>query len=128
MRLQGLEAFSLQWGAWAGVGMAASDASLLTKLRRQGYGVIQPVAGLKALHGVLISDHPESSSNLLLSPFDWATYLRGTATLCDVQLFLRILGFRSIMQLPLQKGDPVWALYLRNYHDLHECQKKCFQS
>ena len=109
MPLQGLEAVSLQWGAWAGVGMAASDASLLTKLRRQGYGVIQPVTGLKALRAVLMSDHQEWFSNLVLSPFHWATYLRGTFTLCVIPPFTRDYNLgsvvRSILGLAPQKGE-----------------------
>ena len=50
--LQGLPSNSMQWGAWAGVGMAASNAMRL-HLERVGMGAVQPVAGLAALGAVL---------------------------------------------------------------------------
>ena len=50
--LQGLPSNSMQWGAWAGAGMAASNAMRL-HLERVGMGAVQPVAGLTALGAVL---------------------------------------------------------------------------
>jgi hypothetical protein len=44
---------SVQWGAWAGAGMAASDAQTAARVERTGMGLLSPEAGLAALEGVL---------------------------------------------------------------------------
>jgi hypothetical protein len=49
----GLPAVSLQWGAWAGGGMAAADAQTAARVERMGMSLISPAAGLAALEGVL---------------------------------------------------------------------------
>ena len=46
---QGLGVSSIAWGAWGGVGMAASNSAVAAKLRRLGMGAIQPADGLIAL-------------------------------------------------------------------------------
>ena len=68
---------SVQWGAWGSTGMAASDASLLTKLARQGYGAIQPAAGLGALRSAVALQSAFGISNVIASPFVWPTFLKG---------------------------------------------------
>jgi hypothetical protein len=47
----GLAAVSMQWGAWAGGGMAAADAQTAARVERMGMSLIQPQAGLAALEG-----------------------------------------------------------------------------
>jgi hypothetical protein len=74
MFLQGGRCVSLQWGAWAGAGMAAADASLLSKLSRQGYGAIQPASGLSALRAAVAAI---GVSNVVVSSFVWPTFLKG---------------------------------------------------
>ena len=53
---------SLQWGAWAGSGMAAQDGPLLARLARLGMGALDPTQGLTALQaamrGMLMSYQP----------------------------------------------------------------------
>jgi hypothetical protein len=49
----GLPAVSVQWGAWAGGGMAAADAQTAARVERMGMSLISPAAGLAALEGVL---------------------------------------------------------------------------
>ena len=44
---------SMQWGAWAGAGMAARDAGILGRLATLGYGVVTPPEALCALEGLL---------------------------------------------------------------------------
>ena len=51
--LQGLPTVSMQWGAWAGSGMATSDARLTSALARAGMGAISAQQGLAALSSVL---------------------------------------------------------------------------
>ena len=50
--LQGMCAHSMQWGAWGGVGMAASSV-MKSRLERVGMGAIPPAAGLTALGSAL---------------------------------------------------------------------------
>eukprot|EP00879_Flechtneria_rotunda_P014304 GHRR01014944.1.p1 GENE.GHRR01014944.1~~GHRR01014944.1.p1 ORF type:complete len:677 (+),score=280.93 GHRR01014944.1:73-2031(+) len=49
---QGLPAFSIRWGAWAGAGMAATDV-VKAKVAALGMGLVQPAAGLAALERLL---------------------------------------------------------------------------
>jgi hypothetical protein len=44
---------SVQWGAWAGAGMAARSAVTMARIRALGLGLIQPTQGLRALDAVL---------------------------------------------------------------------------
>lgn len=74
--MQGIEAVSVQWGAWESIGMAASDSNLLKKLARQGYKAIQPAAGLSALSTVLTGLLQEGGK-VMASGFDWSTFLQG---------------------------------------------------
>lgn len=48
-----MNAISIQWGAWAGTGMAAHDHAILARLHRVGLGAIRPADGLAALHTAL---------------------------------------------------------------------------
>lgn len=43
----------IQWGAWAGVGMAARQEAVLARIVRSGMGVIYPAAGLHALEQII---------------------------------------------------------------------------
>jgi hypothetical protein len=49
----GMAAVSVQWGAWAGAGMAASDAQTAARVARLGMGMVGAGQGLAALEGVL---------------------------------------------------------------------------
>jgi hypothetical protein len=49
----GVPAVSVQWGAWAGGGMAAADAQTAARVERMGMSLISPAAGLATLEGVL---------------------------------------------------------------------------
>ena len=64
---------SIQWGAWSGSGMAASHPSLLKRLQAQGYGSVNPQAGLKAMQAIL---YCLSSSVVVANPFNWAIFLK----------------------------------------------------
>ena len=50
---QGIAEVSLQWGAWAGSGMAAQEGPLLARLARLGMGAVDPAQGLTALQAAL---------------------------------------------------------------------------
>ncbi len=49
----GAPVVSVQWGAWAGAGMAANDAQTAARVERMGMGMVTPARGLAALEGVL---------------------------------------------------------------------------
>jgi acyl carrier protein len=53
LQVQGMPVVSMQWGAWAGAGMAAQDAQTAARVERMGMALIQPQQGLAALEGVL---------------------------------------------------------------------------
>jgi len=40
--VQGVPAFSVQWGPWAGTGMAATDVGLAARLLRAGVIMVTP--------------------------------------------------------------------------------------
>ena len=46
---QGQSACSIQWGAWAGSGMAGSAPDLAARLKRAGLNLVVPQVGLGAL-------------------------------------------------------------------------------
>ena len=80
----GIPALSIQWGAWAGGGMAAETAA---KNEAAGVGALRPEQGLGALEGVLgamfaspciLGSGSGSRSMdpvLAVSPFDWVSFL-----------------------------------------------------
>ena len=56
----GVCATAVQWGAWAGGGMAAENAAVARKVARLGMAMLQPVAGLAALERLLRACVPPS--------------------------------------------------------------------
>lgn len=67
----GLKATSINWGPWAQVGMAQSDAAITQHLKRQGFIAIAPEIGLEALGLCLAS----AASQLAVVECDWDQYL-----------------------------------------------------
>jgi len=73
-QMSGVPAVSVQWGAWAGGGMAAADVQTAARVERMGMSLISPAAGLAALEGVLVASalKPTSSSAVVaVVPFRW---------------------------------------------------------
>lgn len=68
--LQGCADISVQWGAWAGGGMALQDPSTVRRLERNGMGFIQPHGGLSALEEILGSRR-EQGSVVSVSKVNW---------------------------------------------------------
>jgi NADPH:quinone reductase-like Zn-dependent oxidoreductase/acyl carrier protein len=66
-RAAGLPALSVDWGAWADVGMAAN---LQDALARQGLGMIPPAQGTAILGKLLSQTFPQVS----VLPIDWQTF------------------------------------------------------
>jgi NAD(P)-dependent dehydrogenase (short-subunit alcohol dehydrogenase family) len=67
----GLPAVSVQWGAWAGGGMAAADAQTAARVERMGMSLISRAAGLAALEGVLTAAASQHTPVLAATPFLW---------------------------------------------------------
>lgn len=80
MQGSGRTSGSVQWGAWAGAGMAAAEPLLLLKLQRQGYGAVQPTAGLAALHQLMrCSTSGTVPAIAMAAPYDWPRFLASPA-------------------------------------------------
>jgi hypothetical protein len=80
----GVAAVSVQWGAWAGAGMAARDPQTAARLARLGMGLIAPQQGLAALEGALAAlgggggggpATPPPQAVVAAVPFKWAAFL-----------------------------------------------------
>ena len=76
---QGEACTSVQWGAWAGSGMAASEPALLERLKRQGYLALTPSVGLAALQSILGAAGSFAGASIVASLFDWPALLKGDA-------------------------------------------------
>ena len=68
--VQGVSAESVNWGAWAGHGMAARSG--LQRMERLGFGAIPPLAGMLALSSLLAAvGRNTAAPQLLGSVFFW---------------------------------------------------------
>ena len=65
---------SVQWGGWAGGGMASADSSTAGRLARMGMPLITPSQGLAALAGILSSQ--SLPPTLSAVPFVWSSFLQ----------------------------------------------------
>ena len=78
----GLGVVSCQWGAWAGAGMAAQDASTAARVARSGMELLQPQHGLAALEGLLGGLGASRSAAAAMSPvvagvpFVWDAFMK----------------------------------------------------
>ena len=76
----GLPACSVQWGAWAGAGMAASSDLVARKVAALGMAMIQPAVGMAALERLLAVPAMAVSPRFLQPvapavPFVWGRFL-----------------------------------------------------
>ena len=70
---------SIQWGGWAGGGMASGDASTAARLARMGMPLITPSQGLTALAAVMQgfpTRQPHLGAVLGMVPFKWDTFMK----------------------------------------------------
>jgi acyl carrier protein len=58
----GVPAVSVQWGAWAGAGMAASDPQTAARAARLGVGMLQPAQALAALEAAVAACRPPAGA------------------------------------------------------------------
>jgi acyl carrier protein len=74
----GTAASSMQWGAWAGAGMAANDAGTAARVERTGMALLPPQQGLSVLEGMLAPAQQLTVPPPLLaaSAFAWDKFMR----------------------------------------------------
>ena len=68
-RGQGCAASSVQWGAWAGAGMASQNAATAARLQRAGMWMLSPQQGLEALGAVMGSRAPAAAPAVVRGPW-----------------------------------------------------------
>jgi acyl carrier protein len=73
---KGAVATSVQWGAWAGAGMAAGDASTKARVERTGLGLVAPGPGLAAMSSLLRQRSDDTPALLAAVPFKWDRFLQ----------------------------------------------------
>ena len=74
-------AASVQWGAWAGAGMAANDASTAARVARTGMALLAPSQGLAVLEALLVPAQQSRAAApapavLAATPFVWDTLMQ----------------------------------------------------
>lgn len=67
--MQGWPVASVNWGAWAGSGMAAKAG--VERMARLGFGAIEPAAGMAAISAVVAAGPSSMPAQLLASIFFW---------------------------------------------------------
>ena len=70
-RQQGEQAWSVQWGPWREVGMAAQKGTV-ERLKAQGVGSLSNAIGMAALSSTLSS----GTATIVAQPMRWGTYLK----------------------------------------------------
>ena len=68
---EGMRGLSINWGAWAGAGMAA-DRGVTARAREAGYGLIDSKGGFQALETAINGGR----SQVIVFPADWPRLLR----------------------------------------------------
>ncbi len=80
---QNLPALSINWGAWAEVGLAAAQTNRGDRMASLGFGSIPPQQGLEIL-GHLLTD---KTAQLGVIPINWAKVLRANPAVIKMPLF-----------------------------------------
>ena len=74
-RGQGCATSSVQWGAWAGAGMASQNAATAARLQRAGMWMLSPQQGLEALGAVMDAPAaPAAPAVVAALAMDWARF------------------------------------------------------
>ena len=79
---EGHTACSIQWGAWAGAGMASRDKAALERARRTGIGCLNVYDGLSSMSALM--RNASRPTVTCVSPFDWKVFLHRYRTVPHV--------------------------------------------
>jgi hypothetical protein len=119
MQAQGMPAVSVQWGAWAGAGMAAQDAQTAARVERMGMAMIQPQRGLAALEGLLSAMQAQQQvpAVLAVNGFMWQRFLARLPPSAPPGLFEQQAAAAgagvSAAGLPSTRGPAVSAAFIQ---------------
>lgn len=103
-RAQGLPALSINWGAWADVGMAAGlDSAQRQRIADNGMGFIKPRLGVQAMGEAMRRD----ATQLVIAPIDWGKLIRAADN--NPPPLLAILAQESTTETATQPADGVLA-------------------
>ena len=72
----GLSSSSVQWGAWASIGMVADNAAVHRAMQRSGVGMLQPCQGLAAMQHLLVAATGQAVAQLAAIPFVWQRFMQ----------------------------------------------------
>jgi hypothetical protein len=67
---------SMQWGAWASIGMVADNAAVHRAMQRSGVGMLQPCQGLAAMQQLLGAAAGQAVAQLAAIPFAWQRFMQ----------------------------------------------------
>lgn len=70
-RAAGLPGVSINWGPWAGVGMAAQ---LEAEMRAQGFGILSPEQGRRIFGQLFAQDTPQVGPQIGIVPIQWSRF------------------------------------------------------
>ena len=107
MSCAGLSSTSVQWGAWAAIGMVADNAAVQRAMLRSGVGMVQPLQGLATLKQVLLSGSASAApSQLAAIPFHWERFMQQRR---NAAAFFYGEHASERQQLPAAHPPPGWA-------------------
>ena len=94
---------SVQWGGWAGGGMASVDSSTAGRLTRMGMPLIEPKQGLAALAGMLHRTAAAQPAQLTAVPFVWDKFFTSSSSAQTAGIFDEFTA--SVQSQPLQSAS-----------------------
>ena len=74
LQSQGSGALSVNWGAWAGAGMAMRDPGTTMRMQRIGIGMVEPASGMSAFKLLMHMGAPPSA--IVASPVHWSAFMQ----------------------------------------------------
>ena len=116
---EGLAAVSIQWGAWAGAGMAA-NADILSHVDQQGSGTVSPEYGVRAVEMVLFN---AGLPVVAMVPLRWPVLTESLGQ--DVPSFLQQLAAPYMSEKAPQADTELTVEYSNPFiESLRCCQPK----
>jgi len=109
---QGKRGLSINWGAWAGAGVAV-ERGVTARAREAGYGVIDPQGGFRALETALNGGR----SQLIVFPADWPRFLSHFSRDGHLPAFLDNLAGNGVALQPARKDRGDAGAGFGNYTD-----------